>query len=132
MSSYFTFLAGKTKYWQHGWRWDFQTSPGGPVAPRYFWKAVCDPHPTVRQSIFFTAENNVNDASKTKVTSASCFDKTMTKEKGVVECESVAQAAGIGRYIWNWWHGLLVPDFDPANCGAATKGKFLKDYLNFK
>ena len=130
MSSYFTSLAGKTKYWQNGWRWDFQTSSGGPVAPRYFWKAVCDP--AVRQSIFFTAENNVHDQSKTKVTSASCFGDTMTQEKGVIECESVAQAAGSGRYIWNWWHGLLVPDFDPVKCGTATKGNFLQPYLNFK
>ena len=32
-------LAGTTTY---------QASPGGPVAPKYFWKAVCDPDPSVR------------------------------------------------------------------------------------
>ena len=85
----------------------------------------------MRQSIFFTAENNVNDESQTVVTSASCFGKAMRHDRGVIECESVAQAASIGRYIWNWWHGLLVPDFDPVHCDTANKGNFLEQYLNF-
>ena len=129
MSSNFNPLAGKTKYWQWGLRWTFQTSPDGPVAPKYFWKAVCDP--VVQQSIFFTAENNVEVTSKTKVTSASCYGATMTEERGVVECESVSQAASIGRYMWNWWHGLMVPDFDPVKCGTDKMGNFLQPYLTF-
>ena len=130
MPSYFTSLAGKTKYWQWGWRWDFQTSKGGPVAPKYFWKAVCDPDPAVQQSIFFIAENNVNNASKDKVESASCFKMKMTKEKGVVECESISEAAG--KCMRSWWHSFVVPDFDPVKCGTARKGNFLQPHLNFK
>ena len=120
----FTGTAGKTKYWQHGWRKTLKTSPRGPVVPRYFWKAVCDPHPEVRQSIFFIAENNVNDQSKKVVRSPSCFGKAMRHDKGVIKCKSISEAAtGIK---------AGVPDFDPVNCGTAEKGKFLKQYLNFK
>ena len=114
-------LAGTTTY---------QASPGGPVAPKYFWKAVCDPDPSVRQSIFFSAKNNVNDTSTDKVSNTTCFGMQMTKRRGVIECESIAKAAG--RYIRNWWHRFVVPDFDPVNCGTAKKGDFLQKYLKLK
>ena len=89
---------------------------------------MCDP--VVQESIFFIAENNVLVTSKDKVESASCFKMKMTKERGVVECESISEAAG--RCIRNWWHNFVVPDFDPVKCGTATKGKFLEPYLKFK
>ena len=89
---------------------------------------MCDPN--VNQSIFFTAENNVNVTSRLKGSNATCFGMKMTKERGVVKCQSVAEAAG--QYIWNWWHGLVVPDFDPVKCGTANRGNFLQQYLKFK
>ena len=71
----------------------------------------------------------VEVTSKDKVTSASCFSATMTKERGVVECESISEA--VGRCVRNWWHGLVLPDFDSIKCGTATKGAFLRKYIKF-
>lgn len=81
---------------------------------------MCDPN--VKQSIFFTAANNVNVTSRLKGSNATCFGMKMTKERGVVKCQSVAEAAG--QYIWNWWHGLVVPDFDPLNAVLLTEEIF--------
>ena len=115
-------LAGIFKDW---WRKPFQISAGGPVAPKYFWKAVCDP--VAHQSVFFIAENNFGVTSTVKVRSASCYDIEMTKKKGVIECSSISEATR--RWFRNWWHGIAVADFDSVNCGTANKGDFLKQYL---
>ena len=120
-------LAGISKYWQWGFKWTYKVPTVRTVVPKYFWKAVCDP--VVRQSIFFIAENNVEVRSTIKVKSASCFGMTMTKDRGVIECESISEA--VGRCVRNWWHGISIPDFDSVNCGTATKGKFLQGHLKF-
>ena len=120
-------LAGISKYWQWGFRWTYTVPTVKTVVPKYFWKAVCDP--AVKESIFFIAENNVEVRSTTTVTSASCFGMKMTEERGVIQCESISEAAG--RCIRNWWHGISVPDFDSVNCGTGAKGTFLQPYLKF-
>ena len=95
--------------------------------PEYFWKAVCDP--LIKQSIFFAARNNVGDMSPrtTTVNTGTCLGRKMTQAKGVIECESVANAQG--RYLRNWWHSFVLPGFHATECGTNVQGTFLDSYL---
>lgn len=99
------------------------------VVPKFFWKAVCDPDPAVKQSIVFIAENNIDVTSATKVTSGTCTGQPMTQRNGVVYCYSVSAAQG--KYFRNWWHGFTLPDFDPTNCDTGNLGTFLNAHLQF-
>ncbi|XP_028390731.1 uncharacterized protein LOC114515638 [Dendronephthya gigantea] len=130
----FTGTAGMAKYWSTKWlfipwREPYRTGTGNMVVPKFYWKAVCDPDPAVRQSIVFIAENNVDVTSSTKVTTGTCTGQPMTQEKGVVYCYSVSAAQN--QYFQNWWHGFTLPDFDPTNCRTGNMGNFLNTLLKF-
>ena len=60
------------------------------LAPKYYWKAVCDP--VNEQSIFFYAENNIGNVDTEKDEENACAKKAQTKKNGVIMCLSISAA----------------------------------------
>lgn len=87
------------------------------LAPKYYWKAVCDP--VKKQSIFFYAENNIGNVDEKK--EFGCAKKPQTKKRGVIMCLSISNAKQ------NNLFGKL-PDFHD-NCNPSEIGSIFKDRI---
>ena len=86
------------------------------LAPKYYWKAVCDP--VNKQSIFFYAENNIGNVDEGKDEGNNCAKKAQTKKNGVIMCLSISAAKQVNLF------GKL-PDFHE-NCTPDNIGDIFK------
>ena len=91
--------------------------------PKYYWKAVCNPHVAVKQSIVFVAENRPGDISNNG--GQGCAGRQQTESRGIVHCHSLAEAAGKPEYA-----DFKLPPFSDANCQPNVRGTFLDEYLH--
>lgn len=100
------------------------------LTPKYFWKAVCDPDPAVKQSIVFIAENSVG-VVETKDPlvdkDLGCIGIKQTKMRGIVQCESLKEVKLISDYA-----DFKLPPFSEKNCNPNKEGDFLDGYLKLK
>lgn len=92
---------------------------GRVVAPRWYWKAVCDP--VLKQSIFFRAENHVGE--KDKDTVLGCFGKVQTERRGIINCMSLKKAKDLVMENFD------LPDFHEKNCNPSVIGEGFKPYI---
>ena len=92
------------------------------MAPKYYWKAVCDPD--VRKSIVLVAENSPGEISTDKVQGCAAAGRQQTKRLGIVHCFSLAEAAKKTEYA-----DFKLPPFSDAQCQPNVRGTFLDKYL---
>ena len=104
---------------------------GGIVAPKYFWKAICDPDtPAVPgnntsngQSIVFVARNNIGDIDIVHKKKG-CSGHNQTRMNGVILCYSLQQAQDIFAA-----EDFKLPPFS-ATCNPTVRGSFMDALLN--
>lgn len=99
---------------------DIKLASGTVVAPKYYWKAVCDP--VAQASIVFVGENSVGEISEDQV--QGCSGKMQKKKRGVVYCHSLQ-----GAETTYAAEGFKLPPFGD-NCNPSTKGTFMDSFLN--
>ena len=88
---------------------------GRVLAPKWYWKAVCDP--VRKQSVFFWGENTITDTADSTKRKQGCFDLLQPKRFGVIYCSSVTEAK-------KKFNGIFqIPDFHEKNCAPDTKGE---------
>ncbi|CAB3992750.1 neurogenic locus notch homolog 1-like [Paramuricea clavata] len=87
------------------------------TVPASYWTIVFDP--VLKKSVAFTADNNVGSKDKTPTTG--CNSQRMTKEKGIVKCESVDQ-------FMQQYPNAFPAKFDANKCPSNIRGNFLDRY----
>lgn len=94
---------------------------GRVLAPKWYWKAVCDP--VGKQSVFFWGENTITDTADSTKRKQGCFDLLQPKRVGIIYCSSVEDAKKAFNGIFQ------IPDFHEKNCAPDTKGEGFRDVL---
>ena len=89
------------------------------LAPRWYWKAVCDP--IDKQSIFFWAENDVNEKYGFE---KGCYGAVQEKERGVIKCKSLDK----GRETFKNFK-IYIPEFHKENCVTSKGGEAFIAYI---
>ena len=94
---------------------------GRVLAPKWFWKAVCDP--VAKQSIFFRGENTITDVADDQRQVKGCFNIKQHKRDGVIQCFSLQDAKSMFK------SDFQIPDFHEKNCVPSIIGAGFKPVL---
>ena len=95
---------------------------GRVVAPKWYWKAVCDP--IAQQSVFFLGENTIGDLDEKAMEGQvkGCYDKLQTKRLGIISCYSLNDVKNIKELKLKLMGHFQIPTFHETNCVPSKIG----------
>ena len=96
------------------------------LAPKYYWKAVCDP--SINASVVFVAQNPIGNINATPT--KGCNNLMQSPKLGVIQCFSLNEAASsTGQFSSD---NFVLPPFHSVNCDPTKRGTFMDSQLAFK